>query len=124
MRDYFKIDLKKLKEKDRRFILNKISSEILFNEQGQMQNNSLLASIFAVFVSIVALIIVSPFNSVVQKLFVIVILSLISIYLIVIKIKSYFFIKKQNKIMIKVYDSLFKLQFKYAEDKTSKELVR
>src|SRR3989338_2686660 len=125
MRDYFKIDLKKLKEEDRRFILNKASSEILFNSQGEMQNNSLLASIFAVFISIAALIIVSPFNSAYQKLIVIIVLSIFSIYLIVMRLKAHFFIKRQNDIMIRAYDELFKLHFKYAKDtKFTGELLR
>src|SRR3989338_7202221 len=116
-RKMFKLDPKKINKEDRRFLLTKSSNEILFNEQGKMHNQILIISIFAVFISIASMILGSSFNSVNQKLFVIIFLSVLSIYLIYLFIKSYFLIKNQNQLMLSSYDNLFKIHFDYAKEK-------
>lgn len=112
-REYFKVDPKKLKEEDRRFLLSKNSGEFLFNEQMMLNNRIFAISIFAVFVSIATLIIASSYNSSNQKIFVITVLCLLSIYLIYLLVRSTINIKRQQRQIQYSYDELFKLHFAY-----------
>ena len=113
MRETLPFDIRKLKEEDRKFLLSKNSQECLFNEQMILNNIILIISVFAILISVVTLITTSQYVSNNQKLFSIIFLSIITIYLIYSFIKSYRNIKNQQKVIEYGYNTLFKLHFGY-----------
>jgi UDP-N-acetylmuramyl pentapeptide phosphotransferase/UDP-N-acetylglucosamine-1-phosphate transferase len=115
MRELFEPDIKKLKEEDRRFLLSKSSTEMLFNLQENMNNRLMGISIFAMFLAIASLIVNSQYNTYNQKLFVVIVLIILSAYLIYLFIKAHKRIRAQNEVMINAYDALFKFHFGYSK---------
>lgn len=113
-REILNLNPKKLKEEDRRFLLSKNSTELLFNEQMIMNNRVMIISIFAVLISIATMMITSNYNTNNQKLGVIIFLSLIALYLIYSFIISFIKIKGQQKQIQSQYDELFKHHLAYA----------
>jgi hypothetical protein len=115
MRELFDLDKKKLKEEDRRLILTKNLNEFLFNEQMKLNNRFFVVSIFAIFISIATLIITSQYNTYNQKLFVIIFLCLLVIYLVYLLVNARININKQQMQIKQGYDELFKYHFNYAK---------
>lgn len=117
IRELFPINIKKLKDKDRKFLLEKNSQEYLFNEQAKINNRTLLTSIFAVFVSVVSLVLLSDYNTNNQKLFVMIFIIVITTYLMVQFILSIININTQQRVIKEGYNELFKIHFNYAKQK-------
>lgn len=120
MRETLPFDIKRLKEDDRKFLLSKNSQECLFNEQMILNNRILIISVFAILISVVTLITTSQYVTINQKLFSVIFLSIITIYLIYSFIKSYLNIKNQQKVIEYGYNTLFKLHFVYANKDKAK----
>jgi len=119
MREIFPLDIKKLKKEDKRFLLEKNFSEILFNEQMKFNNSPFLISMFALFVSLMSLMMNSSTNTRNQKIFFLLFILALVFILLVLFIKSSRRIKKQLTQLKSEYDILFKDYFNYAQKDNS-----
>ena len=117
MREFLHIDITKLKEEDRRFLLSKSSSEYIFNEQSLLNNRILFISIFAVLVSLASFIMGTDYISTNVKSFIITLFILAIIYLTYSFFKNLINIRKEQKILEEGYNKLFKLHLKYKNPK-------
>ena len=114
------VDERKLEKEDRRFLLNINHNELLFNESMLLQNRVLVIAIFALFVSLLALIIPSDCITVILKLLTITILSIFSLYLLILFCGAVKMVKAQNEKLKNNYDYLIKYHLKYAVKKVQK----
>ena len=114
------LDEKKLDKEDRRFLLSINHNEYLFNESMLMQNRTLLIAIFAVYASILSLIIPSDYISIILKLSTITILSIFSLYLLIMFCIAVKRVKAQNEKLKKNYDYFLKYHLKYAAKEVQK----
>ena len=109
------IDFKKLKEEDRRLLLQELYQENSLNSQGALTNGLISLAVFTLFVSAFALVLST------KNLPAIIIFSLFSVIIIVIYLTE--FKKAQSKtirwkdILKKRYEELFKFHFDYAKRK-------
>jgi len=124
MRELFHLDTKKLKEEDRRFLLSKNSKEFLFNKEMIMQNIFLIISMFALFTSLVAIILPLAYISNIIKTLVIMFFIVLVAYLLYTLISSLIKILKQQKIIEFGYNELFKYHFNYSLKKGEIKLKR
>ena len=77
MRELLNLDIKKLKKTDKMFLIQKNSSEILHYDQMLMNNKFMSLTIFALFVSLVSLVVSSEYIGVITKpIFVLFMISL------------------------------------------------
>jgi ABC-type transport system involved in cytochrome bd biosynthesis fused ATPase/permease subunit len=116
MREYINLDIeeiKKLKEEDRRFIMNISHTEYLFNENMLLQNRVLVIAIFALFASILALIIPLSFISATLKILLVLILSISSLWLIIMFSTAIKSVKDDNLKIKNAYDASFKYHLNY-----------
>lgn len=115
MRELFKIDLKKLKEKDRKFLLNKNSLELLHYDHMLMTNKVLMITIFALFTALVSLIVYFNYITIINKIIFVVIMTCLAIYLLITFFNSRTKINKDKNRMVQIYSDLFKLHLAYAK---------
>jgi len=115
MRELFKINLNKLKEEDRRFLLNKNSSEILHYDQMLMTNKILIITIFALFTALVSLIIYFNYITIINKIIFVVIMTCFIIYLLITFYNSKTNINKDKNRIVQLSADLFKLHLAYAK---------
>jgi|SRR3989344_6268978 len=120
MRELMPIDKKKLKKEDLRFLLNINHTELLFNENMLLQNRTLIIVIFALFIALLSLIINLDSISNLFKSVFITLLSISSLYLLILFFKSIKSVKEQNSKIKKSYEYLFYYNFNYAKDKQNK----
>ncbi len=115
MRDLFPIDIKKLKDEDKRFLLEKSSSEFLFNEQMRLNNRMLMISVFALLASLLSLVISSPYNTKNQAMLFLDFIIILASLLIILFKKSVKEIRQQQGQLESMYNSLFRDYFNYAK---------
>lgn len=117
-REWLNLDLKKLKEEDRRHLLNRYLSEVIASHQGSMHNTAITLSLLAILISTFTLVYQT------RLLWAIIpyaVISLIGLIFYIIKLK-----KTQNNLNIereklrKEYDELFKYHFGYAKQISKK----
>lgn len=115
MRELLPLDIKKLKEEDRRFLLNKSLTEAIASHQGSMHNTMLVMTFLAILISTFSVVYTTR---ILWIIIVFVIFAFIGLIIFVIKFK-----KTQNNLAlerqkIKIdYDELFKYHFQYATKK-------
>lgn len=114
MRELFKIDLSKLKEEERRFLLNKNSIEILHYDSILMTNKILIITIFALFTSLVSLVVYFDYIETINKIIFVVVLTSFVIYLLTTFFNSRSRINNDKNRLIEQSSDLFKLHFEYA----------
>lgn len=113
IRKYLDFEDKKIKEEDRRFLLNISHNEVLFSENMLLQNRILVFAIFALFVSLLALIIPLEYISNLLKISFVTILSILSLTLLILFFKAINSVKEQKGKIESSYDKLFKDHFSY-----------
>ena len=112
MREKLDLDIKKLKEEDRRFLLNKSLTEAIASHQGSMHNSILTMTLLAILISTFAVVYTT---GILWLILVFVTFAFVGLIIFVIKYK-----KVQRNLMlersnIKIdYDDLFKHHLNYA----------
>lgn len=112
MRDLLPLDIKKIKEEDRRLLLNKSLSEIITSHSGSMHNTAMTLSLLAILISTFSMV-----YSTKNIFFIIIfaVLSLIGLIFYISKLKkNQENLKKERETLKKDYDELFKHHFAYA----------
>ncbi len=113
LRERIPIDIKKLRKEDRRFLLEKNSSEVILNEQMLINNQILIISILALFVSLVSLVISSAYITIIMKIIFVTLMTILSIYLFISLFNARTKIKNDQEILKRDYNVLFRLHLNY-----------
>ena len=122
MRDLLAIDYKKLKEEDRRFLLQKNSSEIIATHQGDMHNTALGLSLFALAISGFSLVYQT------KNLWIVMVYTVVTILGVVYFLVRYNVAKSNLNSEIKIlklnYDEMFRYHFNYVTTEIGKKYVK
>ena len=112
MREQLKLDIKKLKEEDRRFLLNKSLTEAVASHQGSMHNSIITMTLLAILISTFSVVYTT---GILWLILVFVIFAFIGLIIFVIKYKRVQrnLLAERSKIKID-YDELFKQHLDYA----------
>ncbi len=115
-REKLKLNIERISLEDRRLLLEKNSSEYMFNEQMLASNTTIILAFFAFFISSISIIISINIDLNLKIISIILILSC-CIYLLSILCKARLNIKEDQEVLKKEYDILFKSHFDYAINK-------
>lgn len=115
-RRYLKLKKEKIKPEDRRMILTLNHNEVLFNENMLLQNRVLLIALFALFTSLLSLILNLEIISNTSKIIFSLTLTFFIFYLGYLFYKATQRVKLQNNKIKTNYDELFKYHLNYAKN--------
>jgi len=120
-RRYLELEKEKLEPEDRRFILTINHDEVLFNENMLLQNRILVIALFALFFAGLSLVLNIETISNEAKIWFVGILSIFSLFILIMLSRANKRVKIQNNKIKTNYDELFKYHLNYAKKKNDKK---